>query len=87
MSACHRCGIPNDKATPSEDNMAVMPTAGDAAMCFYCGEVAVFTGNGIETRVATPAERTEMLTWPEVVDALFAWRQYREQRGGGPTTT
>jgi hypothetical protein len=66
--SCWRCEKTTDTTTAAvgEDTA---PAPGDVSICFYCGELAVFTGRGLETRQPTDAERAEILADPGVVIA------------------
>ena len=68
---CWACGKTTDATTAviGEDSV---PAVGDVSICFGCGELAVFTGNGVETRQPTEAERAELLDEPDVIRARGA---------------
>lgn len=61
---CPACGALNDAATNIVGDAD--PTNGDVSICFTCGEIAVFTGIGLDVRRPTDAERREMLAIDEV---------------------
>ena len=65
MKPCERCGAELDAATDPIDETAA-PAAGDASVCLYCGNLAVFTGNGLELRRPTEAERAGLYLDPAV---------------------
>lgn len=51
-----------------------LPAAGAVSLCFGCGQLAVFTGRGLEVRAVTPDELGELVARPDVQAALAAWR-------------
>lgn len=63
-SVCAVCGADLNDATCLSSTAA--PAAGDVSVCLYCGNVAVFTGDGVALRQATAAELGELLAEPEV---------------------
>lgn len=67
-SSCPYCGYKTDAAEAAEGS--AVPGAGDWSICFGCGRVAVFTGDGLMTRPATEAEEAEALAEPEIAE----WR-------------
>jgi hypothetical protein len=67
--ACLSCGAANDAATGIN---AYVPSAGDVSICLYCAALAVFTGEGLAIRAATPAELEEIQADAGVTRARFA---------------
>lgn len=56
---CVVCGGSLNAATPI--NGPARPEAGDTSVCLYCGNVAVFTGDGLALRQATAVELGDLL--------------------------
>lgn len=57
-SACPTCGRGNDAASQLPAG-AEPPQAGDWSLCWGCGAVAVFTGEGVNVRPCTDEELVE----------------------------
>lgn len=69
---CPSCGRLNDQHAHTGGVDA--PSPGDVAICWGCGQPAVFvaTAYGLGQRAATETERVEILADPEVRRALDA---------------
>jgi hypothetical protein len=55
----------------------VIPKAGDVSICLYCSNVAIYTGNLIDIRPATPEELVEILDSPEIQKAIAVTMMFR----------
>ena len=53
---------------------AELPTEGAAAVCLYCSDIALYTGNGLELRRPTPEELKQLKASPKVALALTITR-------------
>jgi hypothetical protein len=54
------------EATDEDTGELIHPGPGDIALCPRCGQPSIFTGNGLQARLPTEAERDELLTDPAV---------------------
>jgi len=68
--ACPHCGRLNDCHDEVTDPAAA-PKAGDMAICWSCGGVAVFTGSDGQ-RKPTEAELADIMANPRIRQALAA---------------
>jgi hypothetical protein len=59
----------------SQVNGDGVPEVGDVSVCFYCGQVALFTEGGL--RKPSDEERSEILADPDVTAAVGAVLAYR----------
>lgn len=75
-ASCRHCGYTNDAVT-SADGQTFEPTAGAVSICYGCSAIGIFTGNGIETREPTGAERAAIMADASVIDALRKLAIYR----------
>lgn len=73
MRECPSCGQSIDyvKGVDTED---ATPGVGDVSVCASCGELAVYTGVGLEVTMPTEAERAVLLQ-EEVVRTAVSQRQ------------
>lgn len=53
---CPGCGAEHDAITSLNEDDNVNISKGDIKICYDCGVISVFTGNGIECRKATNEE-------------------------------
>lgn len=72
---CPYCGADND-ATVEAAGAGALPTAGNWSVCWTCGAVAIFTGDGLATRALTPAEHFEAAADHELQRILRARQAY-----------
>lgn len=72
---CPYCGRPNDAAAHAL-NGAELPTAGNWSVCWGCGAVAIFTGDGLATRQLTDAEIIEAQRDHDLQEVLRARHAY-----------
>ena len=71
---CERCDEELDAASAASGEAELAPKSGDISICFYCGDLRIFTGVGIETRRASVEEDTAARSLPEVVQILRSFR-------------
>ena len=70
---CPSCGRPNPAATHAiPGDIEPPPAEGDVSICWGCAKLAVFTGDGLNVRACTEAERAEFLADPACVEAIGA---------------
>lgn len=72
-SNCLRCKAALPCAT-SLTELGARPSAGDVSICLYCGNIAVFTGRGVELRTPTFDELAELASDPDVRRTVNAVR-------------
>ncbi len=65
LASCSRCEAKLDAATSMDDPDA-LPDADSVSLCFYCGNLAMFTGEGMALRQPTAEEQAELMADPEV---------------------
>jgi hypothetical protein len=70
-SRCPWCRAVNTRASNAVPGEAVAPTDGDASLCFYCGEWAIFDGD--RQRKPTAAEFIEIGEDPDCQKLRAAW--------------
>ena len=70
---CPKCGTPNPAATHLVEHPELDPPAeGDISICWNCAGLATFTGDGVNVRPCTEAERAEALDDPACIAAIGA---------------
>jgi hypothetical protein len=80
---CPWCERENEEATSVFSHAEVRtPRENDASICFYCGEVGVFTGNGMELRKPTDDERLMFLADVRIVAVRGAVLAHIAEKGG-----
>lgn len=70
-SPCAGCGAPHDASLAPDGEY--IPQPGDSSLCVYCGTVAVY-GDDLRLRRPTPVELSEILSDPEVAEAIKLWQ-------------
>lgn len=79
LTACPLCGCRNGAATELPDGMPPRPPVkDDASICLSCAGVSLFTGVGLNVRLATAVELVEMLADASIVAAVCAVREANE---------
>ena len=73
---CPACNHELDAAT-SATNEREEPKEGDFSLCFYCGEILRFTGEGLDLKVANQNDMEELLDDSiETYDALLDFQNH-----------
>jgi hypothetical protein len=73
---CPYCGAANDSATQAAGEDA-FPVAGMWSLCFSCGGIGVFTGEGLAVRRVTAAEELAAATNHDLQQAIRTWLAFR----------
>jgi hypothetical protein len=83
QACCPYCRKPVDAASPPDGKPGPAPTTGDFALCFGCGEPAVYevVAGVVELRKASAAEREECLT--QNAEAVANLRAFLSRRRRG----
>lgn len=73
---CWSCGSDNSAQTPAGD-YENHPDTDDISICAYCGAISLYVRNpsGLSVRTPSPTEHRELLSRPEVQEALETWRR------------
>lgn len=70
LRTCQDCGYITDAAT--EHRLAeIQPKKGDYSVCFNCGHLMIFTGDGLNVRPPTEVEIIEVANDSEVATTII----------------
>jgi hypothetical protein len=76
MSVCPFCGYQADSAGTPDGDESRKPQAGDGSLCFGCGSLNVYTGQGLRLRAPTDEERAEMEANPVIMREQARLRRF-----------